>query len=206
MVELFIFGSFWFWALVAAEIVLLFVFNELENGFGATISLGVFAAALQFMGGIDLIGYVVKHPIHILAALIAYFLLGTVWGVFKWRLFVLDRVEVFKEAFQRFLSSVGLPNDTKINGLPIDVLNKWNKFDFKYDTRLGKRIHGEEISKVPSAKEHKGEILRWMSFWPFGVVWYVINDFVKGIFKAIYQRIAAFLQGIADKIWQDAGI
>mgnify|MGYP001296990305 CR=1 FL=1 len=49
MFELFVIGTFW-WALIVAELVLLFIFIENENGVGATVSLIIFAACLQWLG------------------------------------------------------------------------------------------------------------------------------------------------------------
>ena len=53
----------------------------------------------------------------------------------------------------------------------------------------------------PSASDSKQDIMRWMSFWPFSMVWTLINDPVKKAFRAIYRGLQKSLQRIADRAW-----
>jgi hypothetical protein len=201
MTELFVFGTMSFWVLVLAEIALLFIFSEAaENGIGATISLAVFVAALQFIGKVDLFGYVGSHPIHMAVALTAYFLLGTAWGIFKWRKYVLAKLEKYNEFFQRFLRDKALPPETTV--LPVELRSEWKS---RVDNT---KNYGNDssVADVPLVKENKSRILRWMSLWPFGLTWYVTHDFIVAIYQGIYKRIAAFLQQMANSIWAGASI
>lgn len=74
----------------------------------------------------------------------------------------------------------------------------------KYDEALRKQK--KDIYKIlpekPSAAESKEMILRWMSFWPWSMVWTIINDPIKKAFRAIYRKIQNHLQRIADKAWE----
>lgn len=200
MLELFVVGSFWFWALIAAELILLFVFVEYENGIGATISLAVFAALLQWCGNVDLLGYCVQHPITVLCAVVAYFLLGTVWGVIKWRIFVADRLEDYEELKADFLRSKGLPVGTKV--VPVELRKEWkDRVDRTKDYRTG-----QTVADVPSARVHKAQIMRWMSLWVISIIWSFLNDFLKRAFQTIYKKIAAFLQRVAQNVWNSGNV
>lgn len=183
--ELFIFGSFWFWTLVAVEILLLFMFVEYENGIGATISVVGFGVLLQWFGNVDIIDYVRAHPLFIVSATVVYFALGAVWGVIKWWLFCHDALEEYEERRAKFFEINGLPRDTKV--VPPEFRTKWR--DSHYYVEL------------PQVKHHKIQIIRWMSFWVISMIWSFINDFVKRIFRTIYQRMATYLQGIADRMF-----
>jgi hypothetical protein len=197
MLELFVFGTFWFWALVAAEIILLFVLVENETGVGATVSLLVFAALLQFCGNVDIIGFVRTNPLTIVAGLIAYFILGTVWGIIKWRLFCQDSLDEYEEAKAEFLRGLGLPSGTKI--IPDEHKTAWaNRLQ-----NARKYVNGNYVSlaDIPQAKDHKSRILRWMSFWCVSIIWSFMHDFVTRIFNSIYRSIAEFLQRMADSMF-----
>lgn len=190
MFELFVFGTFWFWMLLAAEIVMLFVFIDNENGVGATISMVVFGALLQWFGNVDIIHYVRTNPLFILSCAGAYFALGAVWGVVKWWIFCRDRLEEYEEARDAFLKRNGQPSGTKV--VPPELRKEWKY----YLDRTSK-----DIAQTPQVREHKSKIMRWMTFWVVSIVWSFINDFVKRVFRTIYQKLSNFLQRISDNMF-----
>jgi hypothetical protein len=195
MLELFVVGSVWFWALVVAELILLFVFTEYENGIAATVSLVAFGAALQFAGNADILGYMWHHPIHIGLAAIAYLLLGTGWGVFNWRNLVVHRLREHDELFSEFLRSNSLPANTTV--LPLQYRKEWARWvertkDYKTN---------QTVADVPLAKQHKARIMRWMSLWVFSVLLYLLKDLVRELFLSIYSALSNFLQRIADNLY-----
>lgn len=192
MFELFLIGTFWFWALIVAEIILLFVFIENENGIGATISVIIFGCCLQFLGDVDIIGFVMKNPLHLLAIVASYFVLGAIWGTVKWWIYCRDRLEEYEETKEEFLKSKGLPAGTKV--VPDEYKLEWTR-------RIKQHGRYHDVSQTPRVRDNKGTILRWMSFWPISFIWSLINDFVKRVFKTIYQKIAGFLQRIADNMF-----
>jgi len=195
MFELFVIGSFWFWMLIAAEIIMLFVFIDNENGVGATISVVAFGALLQWFGNVDIIHYVQGHPLFILSCAGAYFALGAVWGVIKWWIFCRDRLEEYEEAREKFLKSKGQPTGTKV--VPPELRPEWrNYLDRNKDYRTG-----DNLSVPPQVRTHKAKIMRWMTFWVVSIIWSFINDFVKRIFRTIYQRLSTFLQRISDNMF-----
>ena len=195
MFELFLAGTFWFWALIALEIVLLFVFVEWENGVSATISLVVFGALLQFFGNVDIIGYVMGNPFQLIVIVAAYFVFGAVWGICKWWIFCRDRLEEYKELKSEFLRSKGLPENEKT--IPIEHRVEWKK---KLDDAK-RYANSRNLGEAPLVRSHKAQILRWMSFWPISMIWGLINDFVRRVCKAIYNRISKFLQRVSDNIF-----
>jgi len=51
----------------------------------------------------------------------------------------------------------------------------------------------------PLASDYKSRIIGWMTFWPWSMVWFVINDPVRRAFKAIYEILQEAYQGISDR-------
>lgn len=192
MYEIFVIGSFWFWALILAELLLLFVFVEFENGVGATVSLLVFGACLQWLGDVDIIKYVYQHPAYAAAALCAYFALGCVWGAVKWWLYCHDLLDQYNEVKTEWLRDNGIRDQA----IPEDRREEWQ--DYLY------RNYPSLRTLPPLVREHKARIMRWMALWVISMIWSLVNDFLKGMWKAIYRRIANWLQSIADKAF--AGI
>jgi hypothetical protein len=56
----------------------------------------------------------------------------------------------------------------------------------------------------PDPRHHKGQILMWMTYWPWSFVWTMINDPIKKAFKAIYYRIVDSLKSISESSFKDA--
>jgi hypothetical protein len=196
MFELFVIGTFWFWALLAFEVILLFAFVEYENGVGATISLVIFACCLQWLGDVDLLGFVFGNPLQLFICVASYFLIGAIWGTVKWWIFCRDRLEEYRELKEEFLISKGLPAGTKV--MPQEHKAAW-KEKLERFTDYGRG--GGTLAEAPRVKKNKSRIMRWMSFWPVSMIWSIINDFVKRIFKSIYYKIAGYLQHIADNMF-----
>jgi hypothetical protein len=193
MLELFVIGTFWFWALIIAEIILLFVFIENENGIGATVSLIIFGCLLQFCGNVDLIGFVMSNPLSILAVVGAYFALGAFWGAVKWWIFCRDRKEEYDDAKAEFLAAKGHPGAKVV---PVELRAEWKEL---LEGRAYSR--GRTLADTPRVRDNKARVMRWMTFWPVSLIWSLINDFVKRVFRTIYQKIAGILQQIADNVF-----
>lgn len=196
--ELFMYGTVWFWGLVVLELILLCLFVEYEHGIGATISLAVFATILYFLGQVDFITYIKDHPFHIMGMLGLFFFIGTMWGIGKWWMFVRDRLEEYEEYKVEWLEKKGRKG---LKIVPDDLKAEWKReLDGQYRGYNDKRH--KITGTAPSVRDYKAKIMRWMAFWPISMIWSVINDFVKRVFKAIYYQISASMQRISDHLYK----
>jgi hypothetical protein len=65
-------------------------------------------------------------------------------------------------------------------------------------------IGGYGYQMPPQAREHKSDIMLWMTYWPFSCLWTIINDPIRKIFRTIYTHIATSLQKISDRMFKGA--
>lgn len=178
--QIFAFGSFWFWAAILAELVLLFLFNYKQNGIGALWSVVIFLCSLQFLGDINIIQYVKQNPIIVVSFLLAYFAFGVVWAIFKWWLYCSDVYQSYIEDKERFFKRKGIS------------LTEASDEDVK--------LWKEQTSiKVPQVVDHKSDIMRWVNMWVISLLWSLFNDMFRRIGVTIYRKIAGLLQSISDK-------
>lgn len=56
---------------------------------------------------------------------------------------------------------------------------------------------------IPKTSSHKGDIIAWMTYWPFSSLWTLINDPVKRFFKFMYSRFENLYQKMSDKMFTD---
>lgn len=180
MFEFLLFGSMvWFWILFGVWSLALFISVEMDGPiYAAGITLaffGLFAIWGVLPGGGSLLALLAAQPHLIVFGCVAFFVLGTVWAVVKWWFFVRDLADKRREQIAKADLLGGAP---------------------------GKNIKVFGLITKPVVRDHKSRIMTWMCFWPFSMVWTLINDPIRRIFKAIYSRIKGMLQRIADRAFE----
>jgi hypothetical protein len=180
--------AFWLIPFLICDSILLIYWIDREYSGLATGSLVVTGAILQWIFGVDIIGFVVRHPSVVCYGAIGYFVAGTIWALIKWWFFVTGerrRYDEFKAAWMKSHDIVGtIPDDMKQA--------------FKDDLP---RYSGDRIEIRPDVTNHKARIFMWMTWWPFSALWTLINDPVRRVFREIYSRIRTTLQKISDHAW-----
>jgi hypothetical protein len=191
--EIFAVGSLWFWLLLAGESILLFVLVERDRGALATASFLATLLLLQFLGDVNIFGYVVRHPWTVALGAAAYFALGTLWAIAKWWFHVREQRARYDELRSAYLRVYGLgPHEA----MPEDLQHQWQRC--LEQARRGRR----RLEVRPLAARHKAGILRWMSYWPWSFAWTMLKDPIRKAFLAIYRAIAEHLQRISDRAFQ----
>ncbi len=84
--EFFIFGGVWFWLLVAAEIIGLFIAVGNDSPAGAFIVFIVFVALAHLFGDATWLSTVKTNPLESLVGVFAYFVIGVFWSFIKLRI------------------------------------------------------------------------------------------------------------------------
>lgn len=169
--ELFIWGTFWFWTLIIAGFITVtyFVEKERANGWGALLTALGLGVVLFFLGSRDPISngvlYMLHHPMNIILVLLGYFVVGTVWSVVKWFFFLKRKVREFEDST--------------------------SDYKFNEDGTL-------KDNYTPKAREHRSSILLWMSWWPFSALWTLLNDpfrqafeWIADVLEQTFDRMAA---------------
>jgi hypothetical protein len=188
MAEIFIFGTFWFWALVAVEVCCLLGLVAQRNFGGGFLSFLVFVLLIQFFGDIDVFGFVANNPLKTLVLFFSYFVIGTLWASLKWFLLVLDNIRKAKDYREEWL---------KERRLSFGDLSQEDEARFYKD--LDQHCPQARIA------QHKLEFFTWMSFWWISLVITIFSDFFTRICKEVYHWIQGWLQGISDGFWKRAG-
>ncbi len=111
---------------------------------------------------------------------------GTGWSIVKWWLYVTRQREKYEEVKTDFLQSKAAPGAK----IPDKAREKWAEMV------RARTAYGFEFR--PRAREHKADILFWMTYWPWSGFWTLLNDPIRRLFRAIYHRITGILQRISD--------
>lgn len=101
MVTLFALGTFWFWLLIVAVVISIVAITEQEdsNSWHWSILIGL-PILLYFTGCkeeiISLLNYIQAKPVTIVICFIVYLILGTVWSISKWYLYLTNLREYYR--------------------------------------------------------------------------------------------------------------
>lgn len=184
-------GTFWFWTIILVELGVLFYFIDRTNGSANLAFLG-FLATLQWVFGVDLIGYVLYDPIRAGVIVCSYIVIGIFWAMFRWRWFA-----------GSFANELLENKQTILDGSYHTVYGKNYKLDSSKrvdeKNRYLKETWNEFIDRVTfKAKEYKGLLIQWMACWPISMIWFLISDFVRELFSKIYYRMSKFFDKISQ--------
>jgi hypothetical protein len=190
--EIFIVGSFWFWVLLLAESIVLIILLEWGRGTIATLTFLATLFALQFLGDVKILGYVVEHPWTIALGAIGYFAVGTCWSVVKWWFYVREQRTLYDELRSAFLRVHGFERQS---AMPEELQSTWRECLAAAESR-------RKLDVRPLVARHKAHVVRWMSYWPWSLFWTVLKDPVRKAFLSTYYHLAEYLQEVSDRAFK----
>ena len=216
MWEIFMIGTFWFWAILAVEFVLLILCTEYESPFWAGFSLLCVLGALQFMGNVPVIAWCAENPLKLGGCIAGYFVIGTFWGCIKWWFYVRRCREKYYElredwmaGLKQRIANLKRSGGSESNAEEIAAYQSVLKEGCitgsakKYWTIYVRQTGTRRSILKPLVSRNKRRILLWMAWWPWSAIWTVINDPVRKIFRTLYNSIKGWLQAVADRMYRD---
>jgi hypothetical protein len=137
---------------------------------------------LQWFGILDTWGFIKIHPFMTLGIIAGYFLIGTLWGIIKWIVYVKNQVDEIKEKFRLYCEYTKIPEDA----------SSWNAY--KQSSRIS--------LDPPRISSHKEVFFGWILFWPLSFIYTILNDTIRKICNKIYNLMASKLQAISNRIYK----
>lgn len=200
-------------ALVGIAIVIIYSVEH-EHSFGAFLGLLASGMLLHFTGTVNMLD-VLHNWQQLLTFIGAYILMGVVWSMIKWRLYVSEwaktQVENLRSCKNQFLKELRRTNGETFDEIPskyAELFTSWSEGNAHYSESkeiLGVNTGLGSPRQVVQTKEHLGivdnisRILIWCLYWPFSMLWTLIDDpfkklvqflvvhVVGGVFSAISQ-------------------
>ncbi|HRZ18604.1 MAG TPA: hypothetical protein P5136_00980 [Methanofastidiosum sp.] len=176
--EVFIIGTIWFWILIGVVFLSLFFLVEKGQSIGATITLILTFVALRFLGNFDLLKILSDNIIISIIFFLSYIAIGIFWSFVKVAQLARIRNEEYLKKKNEYLKENVLRTEE-------DWLKR-DPFDsFRNNTDIS---------------EYKKKIITWSAFWPWSVIWTIIDDPIMKLFKWIYSLLSSTYQKIFDKM------
>ena len=201
MWDLIIFGTgFWFWTVIALFVVveLAFAWNDLVVGSIITFVVGFLVFLVFAAETFNPFSYIHNHPIEFLIRCAIYLGIGICWSIFKWW-WLLNKWKVgYNEIKAKFLEinkieGKIIPPDQreKFKNYLRDKNNEWN-YLYRYDP-----------GSFPGVSDHKEDIVHWIMFWPFSLIFMILGDFLCDLCKYLVDKIDFIYRGIRNHIFKE---
>lgn len=169
LLSFFVFGSIWFWAIMAIEIILLFAFVEQECFGYSFVSLAIFLGILCLFGNFNVFSYITENPIECLKYLGYYLVLGVVWSYAKFTL-------------------VGSKLKRKIDLMRLEYLKNVNTkvtTDEDWQRHLRSNLDWKDKKSLEISNFAK-RVIGWMAYWPISLLATVFKDILIDFYEFIY--------------------
>jgi hypothetical protein len=218
-VAFFVLAGPWFWLLAVAAMCFIIWALEEDSGVWATTTLVAFLLLITFFGeGLVVFKWLAANPWMLLWGALAYIGIGAVWGVIKWYFYASSKAEDFEDLKIAWLKSKGVAGKK----VPLELQNEWTAYvcdngrfgHWEYldpnDEYYGStnRYTPKDQRKrkpmldMPYSWNNKARIVRWMSYWPFSMLWSLLDDVVKRIFRRIQRMLGQIMDSITERVWR----
>lgn len=176
MINAFLLTSGWlFWLVIGFFILIEFATTEAES---LAWSIVVFVAAtlvVLLFSDADLVGLASRNPLLSVLMFPAYFIVGTMWSIWKWRGFVARRFVEF-------------------SGRKAELLKERERSSYP-GTSFEEYARGRGFP--PSASDSKERITTWIVAWPFSLLWSLLT-YPRKLAAAIYTRLVTLFQRMSE--------
>jgi hypothetical protein len=184
------FGGLFFWAFVAIMTVVLIIAVDREKPAAASGWIILTLVALTLLGNGYWWTWILENPIYFLYGVLAYLAIGIVWTFGKWYFFLLNAADYYAGRRAAWMEKKGL----KV----IKTDDEKEELRNHISTNLGySKWAGQSFPPQPS--DNVSSIFIWLMYWPFSLLWTLINDPVRRVGMFIYRRIQDALAGLSRR-------
>lgn len=218
--ELFLIGTFGFWAITSVFVIWLVVATSYEHSVAATFSLIFFGVYLQLIG-VDVLGTVLTNPLHLVGAIALWLVIGIAYSFVKWGRLSQTYAKQYDYFFSKFLANKGLPEDTKELGTQ-KLKEEWvswvdgNNYNFNpwakgptYSSSYYTKENGK-IYEEPLAANHKFHIVHWIAYWPVNAPVSAVVFLCEDVFVAFghwaYYFLGDLYQAVSRSIFKSRNV
>jgi hypothetical protein len=182
------FGTLWFWLFSFVVFCAITALVENDEGVWATIVFIGTVLSLNFLSKIPVLDYVKLNPGHTLMYVGIYFAVGIVWTLIKWYFFVHNKVVKYNNFKAKFLKD--RKTDTLTPALANELIESCSRYGVSAD--------------APDASDHKSDLTRWGTYWPFSMVGTALNDIIRRAWDYVYEMLQTTYQRMSKSIFKSA--
>lgn len=174
MMQLFLFGTFWFWALIVVSVIVVIrlaetfeectTCNDDPQGYWAGFVILVTLVLLAIFGNWGffkgILIWIQNNPFIFVGYLLLYIIIGIAWSFFKWYGYLRKKRDYFR---------------------------KWSGNN----------------NKIPQFQDHISRIVSWMMYWPFSALWTLTYSLFRDVFHYLTEQMKGAYEKISKNMFKE---
>jgi len=175
--------------------------NEFEGW--ATTLVSISLALVIWLNQEAVFDFIKNNPSQLLGFIGSYIVVGVIWSIVKWQLYVRKAFKPLKEVKAEFISINGKIDDENREGFNNEVIKASlidNRGYIITSSDISKKTPLEDIiNKIsPIASRKKGVITSWVSYWPISLSATLLNNPFRHFFEWLYENISGLYERITN--------
>ena len=128
--------------------------------------------------------FIHNHPWWALAYVGGYIIGAFVYAVVQWHFKTTDAKNKYRELRTRFL----MKYQVKGTEVPVSLRKEW----------IDERKRHPEV-ELPKRIDYKDDIICWMAYWPWELLWSLVGDYLRRVFERLYAMTGKVFDDITDR-------
>jgi hypothetical protein len=166
----------------------LIYFIEDESPGYAFVSTIVFILLIQICSDFSIPGWLNINTGTFIKWGLSYILIGVIYSIVKYILYLTDKKRKFDKAFKKFCSIKKIK--AVMEDLPINLKYECSKF---IRTEIG-------YNSLPNLINSTKYIVFWMGYWPWSAFWTILNNPLKWLYEEIKESLSGLFKKLHNKI------
>ncbi len=190
MIEsLLLIGGLWFWMLALLFVVLVTAFLDQEV-YGFIVVFTILGALIfYFLGrGREIVDYYINNPTSILVHIGLYVVLGALYSVLKWFLFVKNKKNEYLKEKKEFVEG-----KLKEGRCESTIKASWKESFGSF----------ESFAKYLTPSKNKGKITFWIIYWPFSLLSLILRDLTVEIATFVMNKLGSVYKAVSKGQFSD---
>lgn len=176
-------STWWIWLIPLTILVLMIWAIEDESTAGATAAMVGGMAVIYLFTDVPILWWLREHIVTLLYLAVIYVMIGAGWGLAKWYFYCLNKAGEYEEQRAQLQSNY-------------NTLDASRKAEFTYPEYIA-RYSGFP----PHPGTNKSRITSWMIYWPPSMLWTLLNDPIKHLWRLIYEHFSTLYSKISKHVF-----
>lgn len=167
--------------------------------------------------------YLANNPSAIFSLAISFIAVGIVYSFLRWHSLLMNARDEILDKRADIIDRYSILENTQIGKLEIAAKLRDHDLISMRQVIRGTRYSGYEripesleveylnnLLKLnltetiaPVANDHKTEIISWIIYWPFSLLWYLIDDPLKKFGKFLYRNLVSIYDKMSKRMFAD---
>lgn len=170
--------------------VALAIFVEIEQWFATTVIMAGTVIGMHYFDVVNVSGLLHIDPLSLALYVLGYFAAGVVWSFVKWFSYLHRFRDELREAREKFRERYTRGEQPSLSRQSMEEA-------------FQATLRGGWLAERPTAAKSRKRIIGWMTYWPISAISTALNDPVRRIFNALYNRFKVLYQKMADHVFRD---